>query len=265
MRPIKAGRHHVELLPPTTASLAAARLDAPPGTLFVLTESGGVMSTPKANFSVLFGRNEPEVQLCIGVDDPHISRCHGRFTCDGRDWWVHNEGRLPIRLPGERLLLEGREEQLRGYSALFIKSPIGREYLLEARIIEPHGPVAAAAAHDTTRRHGAWDIGRDEKLVLIALAQRYLRHEPYPQPQSWRQVADDLNAAEGQGRWNSHLAANVVERVRGRLSADGVPGLTREEVGEPVGNALNHNLIKELLVSATLVPEDLKHLGTGQA
>jgi hypothetical protein len=36
-----------------------------------------------------------------------------------------------------------------------------------------------------------------------------------------------------------------------------VPGLTREEVGEPVGNALNDNLIRELVLSTTLVPPDL--------
>ncbi len=36
-----------------------------------------------------------------------------------------------------------------------------------------------------------------------------------------------------------------------------MPGLTREEVGEPVGNMLNHNLITELLRTRTLVPPDL--------
>lgn len=48
-----------------------------------------------------------------------------------------------------------------------------------------------------------------------------------------------------------------------RLSrAGGVEGLTREEVGEPVGNTLNHNLIMELLRSTTLVPSDLNLLET---
>jgi hypothetical protein len=39
-----------------------------------------------------------------------------------------------------------------------------------------------------------------------------------------------------------------------------VPGLTRDEVGDPVGNALNHNLMMELVSSATLVPPDLRVL-----
>ena len=45
--------------------------------------------------------------------------------------------------------------------------------------------------------------------------------------------------------------------IRRRLTRAGVPGLTREEVGEPVGNMLNHNLITELLQTRTLVPPDV--------
>jgi hypothetical protein len=41
----------------------------------------------------------------------------------------------------------------------------------------------------------------------------------------------------------------------------GVSGLTREESGEPVGSALNDNLLRELLLSTTLVPPDLALLG----
>ena len=48
--------------------------------------------------------------------------------------------------------------------------------------------------------------------------------------------------------------------VRNRLSGNGVSGLTREEVGEPIGNTLNHNLIRELMESTTLVPPDLRIL-----
>jgi pSer/pThr/pTyr-binding forkhead associated (FHA) protein len=52
-----------------------------------------------------------------------------------------------------------------------------------------------------------------------------------------------------------------VSRVRTRMSRGGVAGLTREEVGEPVGNTLNHNLIRELTESTTLVPPDLRLAG----
>lgn len=49
----------------------------------------------------------------------------------------------------------------------------------------------------------------------------------------------------------------MVAAIRARLSREGVPGLVREEVGEPVGNALNDNLMRELVLSTTLVPPDL--------
>ena len=39
-----------------------------------------------------------------------------------------------------------------------------------------------------------------------------------------------------------------------------MPGLTREEVGEPVGNTLNHNLLVTLLRSTTLRPADVEVL-----
>lgn len=52
----------------------------------------------------------------------------------------------------------------------------------------------------------------------------------------------------------AEAAPHRVAGVRNRLSREGVAGLTREEVGEPVGNALNDNLFAELLLSTTLVP-----------
>jgi len=49
----------------------------------------------------------------------------------------------------------------------------------------------------------------------------------------------------------------MITAVRAWLSQAGVARLTPEEVGEPVGNTLNHNLLTELVQSSTLVPPDL--------
>ena len=58
-------------------------------------------------------------------------------------------------------------------------------------------------------------------------------------------------------RWTHKRVEHLIVAVRARLSKGGVRGLTREEVGEPVGNALNHNLIRELMESTSIVPPDL--------
>lgn len=254
----------MRLLPPSTPSLAIGVPPSPAGTLYVLASRGGLAATPRANFAVLFGRNEPDVHVCVGADDPHVSRCHGRLVCDGTSWWLRNEGRLPIRLPRSTLLLSGEEAPLAdGYSPLFIRSSPRREHVLEVRVVGRPARDSGdeVAPDDETLRRPAHELSEEERLVLTSLAQRYLRQDRYPQPQSWKQVAGELNELVGDERWNAHLAANVVGKVRERLSRAGVKGLTREEVGEPVGNALNHNLIHELLETTTLVPPDLRLLG----
>jgi hypothetical protein len=77
------------------------------------------------------------------------------------------------------------------------------------------------------------------------------------EPLTWRQTAAQLaDVHPGEG-WTDKRVEHLVNAVRLRLSRDGVPGLTREEVGQPVGNALNDHLIRALLTSTSLVPMDL--------
>jgi hypothetical protein len=249
------------LLPASTEPLATGVPPAPIGTLFMLAATGGIAVEPRRNFPVLFGRNEPDVHVCFGADDPYISRTQGRLTCDGAAWWIRNEGRLPLRLPRSVLLLSGEEVSLgEGYTPLFARGAPHREHLLEIRIVGSLQSESSAEPSQGTWPRQTWRLSADERLVLTALAQRYLRQEAYPQPQSWKQVADELNALAGERTWNPHRAANVVGEVRHRLSREGVEGLTRDEVGEPVGNALNDHLIRELLETTTLAPPDLRLL-----
>jgi hypothetical protein len=231
-----------------------------PGTLFALALTGGMTLGPGDRREVLFGRNRPEVHVCLGEDDPQVSRHPGTHTHrDGR-WWVSNAGRLPIRCAGARLLFRG-EEPLpldTGYTPLFAGGSRGREHLLEVFVTGPEGERRPVPRHgDVTRPPRVWALTEQEKLALVVLGRRYLLHEPRPQPLTWRQTAAELAESQPYAGWTDKRVEHLVNGVRTRLSRDGVPWLTREELGEPVGNALNDNLIRALLASTTLVPMDL--------
>lgn len=253
----------VNLLPDDFGSLSRGIPPAQPGTLFVMGVNGGMSVAPDAGFPVVFGRNEPDVHVCVAPDDTHVSRKHGFIAREYAHWVLHNTGRLPIRLPGARLLLGGdRTELAAGFSPLFIVAP-KREHLLEVRIATPlSGPGEDGAGEATTRDGDVWVLSATEKLVLVSLAQRYLRNDPLPQPLPWGQVAAELADLRPSETWNWRRAARVVAGVRSRLSPMGVAGIMEDEVSQPVGNTINHNLITELLMTTTITKADLALLET---
>ncbi|QKW49043.1 hypothetical protein [Streptomyces buecherae] len=234
---------------------------APPGTLFGLGANGGMRVAPDANLRLLFGRNEPEVHVCVGLTDALVSRRQGLIVRESAHWVLHNTGRLPILFPGPRLVLGGDQAHLpTGYTPLFVVSS-RHQHLLEVRVTapgQPPGPRDGPERYEETRA----DIRRlrpEERLVLVCLARRYLRHGPHPQPLTWAQVGDELSRLRPAERWSPKRAAHVVANVRGRLSGEnGVPGLLEDEVAQPVGNALNHNLITDLLTTTTIASADLR-------
>jgi hypothetical protein len=260
-----------QVLPASTNSLAEAIkavAPAPPGTIFALGADGGYVVPPRS-FTLYFGRAGQDVHVPVGRGDRHVSRVHGKLICDGdsRQWWLSNEGRLPIRLP-DTMLLSGHEMPLRpGYTPLLIGAQQNVEHLLQVHIVKGPGvPDPGTGPGEETQPPDIFHLSKRERLVLIALAQRYLRQEPYPQPVTWKQVADDLHRVSPEEEWTRKKAEYVAGTVRERLAAgpDPVPGLLRDEgIGEPVGNTLNHNLIQALLRTATLLPSDLHLLGDG--
>lgn len=245
-------------LPAGHTSLARGVPVAMPGTIHALTIGGGITVRPKDGRTIVFGRNRPEVHVCIGENDRRVSRRHGSLSFRLGHWWVDNAGRLPIRLPGSRLLFDADEPipLTEGYTPLFIRGSNEREHLLEVHVV---GAADVAPVHhgDPTQPPRTWRLTDTEKLLLVVLAQRYLLHDSHPQPLSWRQAEEHLAEIQPAVGWRAKQIERRVTAVRERLSANGVPGLTRDEVGEPVGNMLNHNLIRELLTSTTLVVPDL--------
>ncbi|GHH70811.1 hypothetical protein GCM10018793_05420 [Streptomyces sulfonofaciens] len=259
----------VSFLPKGMGSLSRGLPPSRPGTLFVLGSDGGMSVSPDAGFRLLFGRNQPDVHVCVGVGDTCVSRRHGLITHEYSRWVLRNTGKLPIRFPGSRLVLSGDEAELpTGYTPLFIVAP-RQEHLLEVRIAAGAPPRAGGGPElygEETLDRDARDLSGEEKLVLVCLAQRYLRNDPQPQPLTWAQVAFELAELRPAEQWSAKRAAHIVARVRKRLSArHGVPGLLEEEVPQPVGNALNHHLITDLLVTTTIARADLHLLGPRHA
>lgn len=240
-------------------SLAYGVPRSKPHTLFALSIAGGITVGPRDGRTVIFGRNRPDVHVCIGEDDPKVSRQHGSLTHHDRYWWLTNTGRLPMRLPNSRLLFADEDAVPidDGYTPLFVRGSREREHLLELYVSGPDGQRPATRHHDVTQPPRTWRLDDDERLALVVLGQRYVMHEARPQPLSWKQAATQLAELRPGAGWTAKRVEHLVGAVRTRLSHDGVDGLTLEELGKPVGNALNDNLIRELLQSTTLVPPDL--------
>ncbi len=249
-------------LPAGHASLARGVPGAAPGVLYALALGGGVAAPPREGHTITFGRRRRDVQVCVGGDDHAVSRHHGLLERHDDLWWVRTVGRLPVRLGGGRLLFQGEDPVPlpEGYTPLFLRGSYGREHLLELYVTGPRGRVPVSRHDDATRPPRTWRLDPDERLALVALGRRYLLHEAYPQPLAWRQAAELLGELRPGEGWTAKRVEHMVTSVRARLSRGGVAGLTRDEVGEPVGNLLNHNLIHELMASTTLVPTDLRLL-----
>lgn len=258
--PMRRTASKVDLLPKDFGNLSDGLPPAVPGTLYVLGTNGGIRVAPDAGFDVVFGRYEPDVHVCVAPDDPYVSRQQGSITRQDGRWVLHNLGNLPIRLPGGRLVLTRHRVALPvAYTPLFIVAP-EQEHLLEVRIVmRPPALVVPTRQEADTREPAGHSLSPTERLVLVCLGQRYLRPEPWPQPLSWAQVADELGRIRPEERWTAKRAAHIVTQTRMRLSAH-VPGLLEEEIPPPLGNTLNHNLITTLLATATISPSDLRLL-----
>ncbi|HET9895040.1 MAG TPA: hypothetical protein VFQ44_08910 [Streptosporangiaceae bacterium] len=249
---------------PAIGTLADEVSQEPPGSIAVRAAEGGFVVQPR-KYTLLFGRDPDEVHVAVGTDDTRVSRKHGTLTCDGTNWWLRNAGVLPIELPDGEMLLgdkdPGDNDHMRlmkpGYTPLIISSSRRRSHLVEVLIV---ASGTTSGGHytivETMPPQDIYELSPVDRLMLTALAQRYLRHEPYPQPVTYQQVADDLYHVDGKTRTDSAVEQRV-SAIRKKL---GIAGTSRDEVGEPIGTMLNHNLIRELLRTTTLMPQDLRLL-----
>lgn len=230
-----------------------------PGAIFALALSAGATLPPGSPDQIRFGRNRPQVDLCIGEDDLRVSRQHGVIDYQHSCWEVTNTGKLPIRLPAGRWLFPGGESHplTPGYTPLFVRGSRGREHLLEVYVIDSDGSCPETLYGAVTHAPNRYWLNDEEKLLLVALGQRYLAQQEFAQPLTRKQVAEEMAGLQPEVGWDEKKVERVIAPVRTRLHKAGVRGVVKQELDEPIGNMLNHNLIQALLASATLTPADL--------
>ena len=78
-----------------------------PGTLVVLEPGGGPTVSPTEGMVLWFGRNRPDVHICVGPDDAGVSRRHGTLEYSAGCWWVRTLGGRPVRVGGTQVLRRG--------------------------------------------------------------------------------------------------------------------------------------------------------------
>ncbi|RZS32643.1 hypothetical protein EV193_11119 [Herbihabitans rhizosphaerae] len=229
-----------------------------PGSLSARAVTGEITVTPDRG-PVRFGRNKPDVEICIGEDDLLVSRQHGVLTHRSGRWWVTNLGRTPIRMTNF-MMLYSRAEPVplgSGRTPLYLRGSDSREHVLELFVAGAEGGTPPPRYGYDTVVPRPWCLDEEERLAVVVVGQNYLLNEPQPRPLARQSAADLLNDLRPDDQWSDRRVERVIARVRTKLSNGGVPFLMREELEEPIGNSLTENLMRELVQSTTLTPSDL--------
>ncbi|MBG0852516.1 FHA domain-containing protein [Streptomyces spinoverrucosus] len=221
-------------------SLARGAPPAAPDTLHARSAAGGITAAPEPGRLVCFGRAPgcPATELYVGGDDLRVSRRQGELTYHHGHWWLHNTGRRPLRLPHDELLTP-RTAPLpvpSGYTPLFVQGLGHREYLIELYVTDP-------ARHSRDFPQDRPPLDDDERLLLVVLGQRYLRHESDPRPFPSRKALQQLRFLRPETDWEAPGIEHRVAEIGARLSADEAVPL--------------HSLLRDLVDATHLVPPDL--------
>jgi hypothetical protein len=222
--------------------------------------AGSASATPVEAEELVVGRDAAEAHLGLGIDDLSVSRRHIALRRTAGRWWMHNLGRRTVRLPTGTLVPGGEPIPLEtGYTAAFVEGGRGRAHLVELYVSDGTPATPQRSTAETVQPR-VWPLRPDEHLAMTVLGQRYLRHEPQPRPLSWKEAVTELAELEPDAGWTRKRIERKVSRLRQRLAHAGISGLLADEVDGPLGNQLNHNLIRELVESTTLVASDLAEI-----
>jgi hypothetical protein len=235
-----------------------------PGTLVVLEPGGGPWS-PQEGRVLWFGRNRPDVHICVGPDDPGVSRRHGSLEFSAGRWWVRTLGSRPVHVGGTHVLRRGDEPipLTEGRTSLLVEGADPRDlHLVRVRVVGPaEQPLRTVGSGTVPVR--CFRLEPIERLVMTVLAQRHLLRCPDPQPLTAREAADELAALQPAVGWTQKKVEHLVKKVRDRLSGQGVGGLVPEPGRTGFDSAYRRNLIDALLGTGTLGAADLSLLDGG--
>ena len=197
-----------------------------PGTLVVLEPGGGLTVSPTEGMVLWFGRDRPNVHICVGSDDAGVSRRHGalgvqlRVLVGTRPGRAAGPGRRHPGAPeGGRAGPAGRRPDLAARGG---RRPTGRAPRARAG-----GRRGRAAAPQAGLGHGAGPLlpagpggaaGADGRRPARAPApsRRDVAHLPARRPRN--------SSVLQPGVWAPRKVERLVKRVRERLAAQGVEG-----------------------------------------
>jgi hypothetical protein len=236
---------------------------ARPGTLVVLEPGGGPVVGPQEGRVLWFGRNRPEVHICIGPDDLGVSRRHGTLEFTAGRWWVRTLGERPVRVGDTHVLRRGDEPLplAEGSTSLLVPGADPRDlHVVRVRVTGAAGEPRSAVGAGTVPVP-CFALDPVERLVMAVIAQRHLLHQPDPQPLTAREAAVELVALAPGAGWTQKKVEHLVKKVRDRLTRQGVPGLVPEPGQTGFDSAYRRNLIDALLGSGTLGAADVRLLG----
>ena len=233
-----------------------------PGTLVVLEPGVGLAASPAEGMVLWFGRNRPEVHICVGSDDPGVSRRHGTLEYSSGCWWVRTLGGRPVRVGRTHVLRKGDEPVplADGRTSLLVEGADPNDlHLVRVEVVGAATPPRRDPCSGTApvRCHR---LDPAERLVMTVLAQRVLLRLAGATLLTSREAAAELEVL-APGVWTPRKVEHLVKRVRERLAAHGVDGLVPEPGSTGYDSAYRRNLIDELVDSGTLGTPDLRLLG----
>ena len=246
-----------------------------PGTLMVLEPGDPRTWGPQEGRVLLFGRKRVAVHVCVGPDDPGVSRKHGALEFTDGQWQVRTLGERPVRVGGTYVLRKGDDPVAldEGCTALLVEGANPRDlHLMRVHVVgenaSPPPPRDPPPDDSGTVPVRCYRLSPAERLVTTVFAEPALRrcpdsrsHSSAPQPPTMNEAVALLRRLQPEANWTPGRVGHLLQDLRGRLTRLGEDGLQPEPGSTGYDSAYRRRLIEVLVGTSTLTAEDLPLLG----